>query len=432
MIRLLSSEEGSFKEAIREIVLRGEGLSQDVEGTVKEILEAVKDRGDEAVLEFTRRFDGILIGVEDLLVSEDELDGAFSGISREVREVLEIAARRIETFHRASIPRSWFITEEGIILGQKVRPLKRVCIYAPGGKAIYPSTVLMNAIPAKVAGVKEVFMATPPSREGIDPLLLAAARIAGVDRVYRVGGAQAIAAFAYGTETIPRVDKITGPGNIYVATAKRLVYGDVDIDMIAGPSEILIVNDGTGRASWMAADMISQAEHDELASAILLTTSRRMAEEVRGEIERQVEALPRRAIAEASLRRYGAIIVVRDLEEAISIANDIAPEHLELLVEDPFSILERVENAGAIFLGPYTPEPIGDYVAGPNHTLPTGGSARFSSPLGVEDFVKASSILAFSKEGLKRLGQYAIDLAGLEGLEGHGRSVSIRMEGTDG
>lgn len=428
MIRLLDSKEEGFREALKVIVGRGRGLAIEVEDRVKDILNTVRERGDEALLEYTERFDGITLKKERLCISKAEVEKALSSVSKDVIDLLQLAAERIESFHRSYIPTSWFTTEEGIILGQKIRPLKRVAIYVPGGKAIYPSTVLMNAIPARVAGVDEIVMATPPSKEGVSPLLLAAAEVAGVDRIYRVGGAQAIAALAYGTETIPKVDKITGPGNIYVATAKRLVYGEVDIDMIAGPSEILIISDGTGRAEWIAADMLSQAEHDELASAILLTTSRDMAEKVRMELELQLEDLTRRSIAEESLKRYGAIIVVEDIEEALQISNEIAPEHLELFVEDPFSILDRVENAGAIFLGPYTPEPIGDYVAGPNHTLPTGGTARFSSPLGVEDFLKRSSILAFSKEGLKRLGQCAIDLAKLEGLYGHGKSVAIRLE----
>ena len=432
MIRLLETKEEGSGEFLKGIAGRGAGLAAEVEERVREVLRAVREKGDEALIEYTERFDGVRLEKEGLAISEGEMEGALSSVPPKVLDLLRLVAERIEAFHRASIPRSWFTTEEGIILGQRVKALKRVAIYAPGGKAAYPSTVLMNAIPARVAGVDEVIMVTPPSRDGVNPILLAAARIVGVNRVYRVGGAQAIAALAYGTETIPRVDKITGPGNIYVATAKRLVYGEVDIDMIAGPSEILIINDGTGRAEWIAADMLSQAEHDELASAILLTTSREMAERVRAELEMQIEGLKRRSMAEEALRRHGAIIVVGDIEEALRISNEIAPEHLELIVEDPLSILDRVENAGAIFLGPYTPETLGDYVAGPNHTLPTGGSARFFSPLGVEDFMKRSSILAFSRKGLKRLGQYAIDLAELEGLSGHGRSVAMRMEERDG
>ena len=428
VVRVFDSRDGGFRDALEGILDRGRSLSTEVEGLVRSIILAVKEKGDRALLEYTARFDGLTLRREDLLLSSGEIKEAVSSLPEDVLDLLRLVAERIEAFHRGQIPGSWFTTERGILLGQRVRPLKRVAIYAPGGRAVYPSSVLMNAIPARVAGVGEVVMATPPSKGGVNPLLLAAAHVAGVDRVYRIGGAQAIAALAYGTETIPKVDKITGPGNIYVATAKRLVYGEVDIDMIAGPSEILIINDGTGRADWIAADMLSQAEHDELASAILITTSRDMAEGVRCEIESQLRGLTRRSIAEEALKRYGAIIIVDRLEEALSIANEIAPEHLELIVKDPFSVLDMVENAGAIFLGPYTPETLGDYVAGPNHTLPTGGTARFSSPLGVEDFLKRSSILSFSKEGLQRLGEYAIALAELEGLDGHGRSVAVRLK----
>lgn len=309
-----------------------------------------------------------------------------------------------------------------------VTPIERIGIYVPGGKAVYPSTVLMNAIPARVAGVKEVAMATPPSENGINPYVLAAAEISEVDKIYQVGGAQAIAALAYGTETIPKVDKIVGPGNIYVATAKRLVFGIVDIDMIAGPSEILIINDGRGEPSWIAADLLSQAEHDELASSMFITTSKKMAEAVAKEVATQLQGLKRKTIAQNSIDRYGAIIVTKNLAEAADISNKIAPEHLELFVEKPFELLKKIRNAGAIFLGHNTSESLGDYMAGPNHTLPTGGAARFSSPLGVEDFIKRSSIIAFSPKGLKKLGKDVARFAEIEGLEAHGKSVVVRMK----
>jgi histidinol dehydrogenase len=309
-----------------------------------------------------------------------------------------------------------------------VRPLDRVGIYVPGGKASYPSSVLMNAIPAKVAGVGEIIMTVPMPDGEVNPYVLAAARLAGVDRVFRIGGAQAVAALAYGTESVPRVDKITGPGNIYVATAKKQVFGQVDIDMIAGPSEILVINDGTGDPRHIAADLLSQAEHDELASSVLVTTDPGFAGQVRQALEEQLAVLPRQAIARTSLERYGAIIVAGDLAEAIAFSNRIAPEHLELAVADPFAILPRIRHAGAIFMGHHTPEAAGDYLAGPNHTLPTGGTARFFSPLGVEDFVKKSSIVSLSRAGLERIGGAVVHLAALEGLDAHGRSVSIRLD----
>ncbi|HBO84772.1 MAG TPA: histidinol dehydrogenase [Deltaproteobacteria bacterium] len=361
-------------------------------------------------------------------VDRNKIKKALKNISEYDLKILKLAAKRIDAFHRKETPKSWQYTEKDrTVLGQKVTPLERVGIYVPGGKAAYPSTVLMNAIPAKIAGVKEIIMATPPSKNGINPYVLAAADIAGVDAIYQVGGAQAIAALAYGTETILKVDKIVGPGNIYVATAKRLVFGVVDIDMIAGPSEILIINDGTGNPSWIAADLLSQAEHDELASSILLTTSKNMAEAVAKEVSRQIKELKREAIAKKSIDRYGAIIITKDLKEAVDIANTIAPEHLELFVKKPFGLFKKIKNAGAIFLGYNTPEAVGDYMAGPNHTLPTGGTARFSSPLGVYDFIKRSNVILFSRKGLDKFGADIVRFADMEGLDAHGKSVAIRI-----
>lgn len=411
-----------------DLIRRVERDTPRIEETVKEIIEDVRLRGDDALLEYTERFGGVRLRSGGLRVRSGEIKKALKKVSKRDLGILRLAARRIEAFHRHQIPQSWFTTEDGITLGQRVTPLERVGIYVPGGKAVYPSTVLMNVIPARVAGVKEVIMVTPPNKEGINPYVLTAGEIAGVDRVYQVGGAQAIAALAYGTETIPRVDKIVGPGNIYVATAKRLVFGTADIDMVAGPSEILIINDGTGDPQWIAADLLSQAEHDELASAILVTTSLKMASEVKREVTRQLRALKRKAIAQTSIDRYGRIILVKDIKSAVKVANTIAPEHLELFVERPWEVMNEIENAGAIFLGPYTPEAMGDYLAGPNHTLPTGGTARFSSPLGVEDFVKRSSIITFSRKGLERFGRDVVRFSTLEGLEAHGRSVKVRLK----
>jgi histidinol dehydrogenase len=343
---------------------------------------------------------------------------------------LEEAAERIERFHILQIQKSWSFAEgDGTILGQIVRPMGRVGIYVPGGKASYPSSVLMNAIPARVAGVRKIIMACPAPKGYLNPSILAAACISGVDEIFKVGGAQAIGAMAYGTKTVPKVDKIVGPGNLFVAAAKRLVFGEVSIDSIAGPSEILIISDGSGDPSCIAADLLSQAEHDEQAAAVLLCTSKDFAGEVRKEVSAQLGELPRRKIAEGSLGDFGAILIVKSLSEAIRISNDLAPEHLELALKEPWGLLEKIENAGAIFLGHLSPEPIGDYVAGPNHVLPTGGTARFSSPLGVYDFLKRSSLICLSPEGLKRLSSPAMSLARMENLEGHRRSIQKRGGG---
>jgi histidinol dehydrogenase len=429
-MRLLVSGEKGFSEFLNTLTRRGQSAFETKEGSVRRILEAVKKGGDAALFRLTREFDGWQPSSGTLRVSRAEIRKALSRLPGEDRKALEFAAGRIKKFHLLQVQNSWsFAEEDGTILGQVVRPLERVGIYVPGGKAAYPSSVLMNAIPARVAGVKEIIMACPAPAGTLNPAVLAAAHLAGVDAVFKVGGAQAIGAMAYGTKTVPKVDKIVGPGNIYVAIAKRMVFGEVSIDSIAGPSEILIISDGSGSPSYLAADLISQAEHDEQAAAILLCTSRRFAEAVRSEVEKQLSLLPRKTMALRSLEDFGAFLIVKSLAEAARIANDLAPEHLELAVQDPWGLLPKIENAGAIFLGHISPEPIGDYVAGPNHVLPTGGTARFSSPLGVYDFLKRSSLICLSPEGLRILSPPAMAMARMEDLEGHRRSVEKRTSG---
>lgn len=400
--------------------------------TVAEILAAVRAEGDAAVLRYTSKFDRVELQASQLRVPEEEIRSAYGRVEPGFVEALRRAAANIRSFHERQKRNTWMdIRPDGTMLGQMIRPLRRVGLYVPGGKAAYPSSVLMNAIPAQVAGVPEIVMATPAAtggKEGIDPYILVAAAEAGIREMYRVGGAQAVGALAYGTETIAPVDKIVGPGNIYVALAKRSVYGVVDIDSIAGPSEIVVLADDSADPAYIAADLLSQAEHDEMASAILITTSRTLAEAVRGEVERQLETLPRRAIAEQSIRDRGAILIADSEEEAVAASNRLAPEHLELLVREPLGWLGRIENAGAIFLGPYSTEPVGDYFAGPNHILPTNGTARFSSPLSVDDFVKKSSVIHYSREALMASGEAIMTLARHEGLEAHARAVQIRME----
>jgi histidinol dehydrogenase len=428
MIRFLKKSDQRFAGEIERIVKRGERDFGPIEDAVRKILYGVKEGGDNSLVRYTKEFDGVDVKPSELALSRADLENALDQINPEIEDALQLAYERIERFHKKQVSESWTVSEEGILLGQKVSPLERVGIYVPGGKALYPSTVLMNAVPPKVAGVKEIVMVTPPQAKGISHYTLAAAHIAGVDRVYRVGGVQAIGALAYGTETIPQVDKIVGPGNIYVATAKRLVYGVVDIDMVAGPSEVLIVNDGTGNPAYIASDLLSQAEHDEMASSIFITTSPEMADEVNRELKSQLEKLRRIAIIEESLKNYGAIILVDNMDDAFDIANRIAPEHLEIIADNAERYLDKVKNAGAIFLGENTPEAIGDYIAGPNHVLPTGGSARFFSVLGVEDFMKRSSILSFDKNAIARLGRQAVELAEIEDLEAHAQSVAIRLK----
>ena len=426
----LNINDSGFDQKFAAILARGEESGLEVEQVVLDIIADVRKRGDEAVLELSRRFDRVKAeSVAELEVTAAEIEAAFALVSADDIAALRLAVTRVTRFHEKQKQQTWISTEEpDIMLGQKVTPLSRVGIYVPGGKASYPSSVIMNAVPARVAGVGEIIMVAPSPGGEISPSVLVAATLSGVDRIFRIGGAQAVAALAYGTATIPRVDKITGPGNIYVATAKKLVFGQVGIDMIAGPSEILVINDGSGNPAHVAADLLSQAEHDELASSILITTDRIFAEKVAAEVEQQLTALARETIARASWEKYGAIIVADTLAEVIAFSNRIAPEHLELAVADPFAILSQITNAGAIFMGHWTPEAAGDYLAGPNHTLPTGGTSRFFSPLSVDDFVKKSSIVYFSKGGLKRLGNDIIRIAELEGLEAHGKSVTVRFE----
>jgi histidinol dehydrogenase len=427
-MQFLEINDRDFEARFSAILARGEETGKEVEAVVLDIIADVRSRGDEALLEFTERFDRLKLEASRFQIPEDEIDRAFSMVDDEALAALRLAVERVGRFHAKQKRESWFSTDEpDLMLGQMVHPLERVGIYIPGGKASYPSSVIMNAVPAREAGVKEIIMVVPTPDGEINPHVLVAARLSGVSRIFRIGGAQAVAALAYGTVTIPKVDKITGPGNIYVATAKKLVFGQVGIDMIAGPSEILVINDGSGNPEHIAADLLSQAEHDELASAILITTERSFGERVAVEVERQLAQLSRESIARKSWDDYGAIIITGDLDEALGFSNRLAPEHLELAVQNPFEILPKIRNAGAVFLGHFTPEAAGDYLAGPNHTLPTGGTARFFSPLSVDDFVKKSSIIYFSEGGLKRLGREIITISELEGLEAHGRSVQVRL-----
>jgi histidinol dehydrogenase len=401
-----------------------------VDTTVAGILDDVKKRGDAAVLEYTKRFDRVQASsVAQLEFTRDEMQRALAAITPAQRAALEQAAARVRIYHEKQIAQSWSYTDEdGTRLGQQVTALDRVGLYVPGGKAAYPSSVLMNALPAKVAGVREIVMAVPTPGGEKNPLVLAAAALAGVDRVFGIGGAQAIGALAYGTQTMPQVDKIVGPGNAYVAAAKRRVFGVVGIDMVAGPSEILIVCDGSTDPDWIAMDLFAQAEHDELAQAILLAPGAHYIEQVAASIERQLPGMSRQAVIKVALEKRGALIEVRDMDEACALVNRIAPEHLELSVANPDALLPKIRNAGAIFLGPYTSESLGDYCAGPNHVLPTSRTARFSSPLGVYDFQKRSSVIAVSKKGAARLGAIAMELASGEGLSAHAKAAEYRMK----
>ncbi|WP_436373579.1 histidinol dehydrogenase [Cytobacillus sp. BC1816] len=395
---------------------------------VKDIIESVRQNGDQALKDYTEKYDGI--SLDDFKVSQAEIEEALGQVDGKILEIIKEAADNIRSFHEKQLRPSWMTTEEnGTVLGQKITPLDSVGLYVPGGTAAYPSSVLMNVIPAKVAGVKRIVITSPPDKKTgkLPPAVLAAAKIAGAEEIYKAGGAQAIAALAYGTETIAPVDKITGPGNIFVALAKREVFGDVDIDMIAGPSEIAILADNTAHADEVASDLLSQAEHDPMASAVLVTTSYALAEQVSAEVDRQLAELPRQEIAFQSIENYGAVYVAENMDEAIETVNSLAPEHLEILTENPMELLGRIHHAGAIFLGRFSPEPVGDYFAGPNHVLPTNGTARFSSPLNVEDFQKKSSILLYSEKALKDNGEKIAAFARLEGLEAHARSIETRL-----
>ena len=426
----LKSSDPQFAAQLKAVLAFEGAQDAAVDATVAAILDDVKQRGDAAVLEYTRRFDRVQApALKQLEFTRGEMQRALADIRPAQRAALELAAARIRVYHEKQVAQSWSYTdEEGTRLGQKVSALDRVGIYVPGGKAAYPSSVLMNAIPAKVAGVREIIMCVPTPDGDRNPLVLAAAALAGVDRVFGIGGAQAIGALAFGTATVPQVDKIVGPGNAYVAAAKRRVFGVVGIDMVAGPSEILIVADGSTDPDWVAMDLFAQAEHDELAQAILLAPGAIYIDQVSASIERQLPDLPRHAVIKAALEKRGALIEVRDIDEACSIANAIAPEHLELSVANPDALLPKIRNAGAIFLGPYTSEALGDYCAGPNHVLPTSRTARFSSPLGVYDFQKRSSVIAVSKKGAATLGAVAMELASGEGLDAHARSARYRMK----
>lgn len=429
MLKIVNGDRDEGRRFLSSLVLRTGKENNDIVKSVEEILAGVKSRGDKALTEYTERFDGVKLQSGMVKVTDKEIAEAYEKVDKRLLEAIRSSKENIEKFHSKQKENSWFSPEgEGVILGQMYRPLETVGVYVPGGTAPLPSSVLMNVIPAKVAGVENIIMATPPQKDGgVNDTILVAASEAGVREIYKMGGAQAIAAMAFGTESIPKVDKIVGPGNIYVATAKRLVYGYCDIDMVAGPSEILIIADGSADAGFIAADLLSQAEHDVMASSILVTVSEELARKVQKEIELQVDKLSRKDIIENSLTNFGAAIVVESMDRAVEIANSIAPEHLELCVEDPFSLLPSIRNAGAIFLGHYSPEPLGDYFAGPNHVLPTSGTARFFSPLNVGDFMKKTSIISYTKAALEKAREDIEIFAEAEGLTAHANSVSIRF-----
>jgi len=429
MITKLSSQQKDFNVKLSSLLSWESISNKDVANTVEEIIVAVRSKGDKALIDYSIKFDGIKAkSMADLMISQVELERSFNNLGNKQKNAITIAAERVKKYHLKQNQQTWSYTEEdGTLLGQKITPLDRVGLYIPGGKAAYPSSVLMNALPAKVAGVEELIMVVPTPNGTTNQLVLAAAYISGVDMVFTVGGAQAIAALAYGTESIPKVDKIVGPGNIYVATAKRAVFGHVGIDMIAGPSEILIICDGNTDPKWIAMDLFSQAEHDEDAQSILLCPDKAFIEEVEKSIEKLLPSMGRKDIIETALKNRGALIHTKDIDEAISISNRIAPEHLELSVENPEALLDSIKHAGAIFLGKYTCEALGDYCAGPNHVLPTSGTARFSSPLGVYDFQKKSSLIMVSNESANTLGKVAATLADGEGLQAHALSAKYRV-----
>jgi histidinol dehydrogenase len=427
-MKIIDSKQQDIIAELKRIVNRGETATEEVANTVKDVVERVRREGDPALLEYTEKFDRVALTLKDMKVSPEEVKDAYTRVDAKKVDALKLAAQNIRAFHEKQKISSWVSQEaDGVILGQQVRPIRSAGVYVPGGKACYPSSVLMNVIPAKVAGVEQLIMCSPVPGGALNPYILVAADIAGVTEIYKVGGAQAVAAMAYGTATVPKVDKIVGPGNIYVATAKRYVFGQVDIDMIAGPSEILVIADDSADPEFVAADLLSQAEHDELASAILVTPSAALAAKVDAEVERQLANLIRKDIARKAVDRFGMIVVVKDLAEAAEVSNAIAPEHLELSVEQPFELLAQIKNAGAIFLGHYTPESVGDYIAGPNHVLPTGGTARFFSPLSTDDFLKKSSLIFYTKEGLDKVSEAVLQIADVEGLEAHGNTIRVRM-----
>ena len=429
-MRILELNENTRKDILSNLLKRSPNSYGEYEGRVSTIIDDIKSRRDEAVFEYTKKFDGYDLNADNIIVTEDEIKAAYEEIDAGLVEIIRKALVNIRNYQAKQKRNSWFdATPDGTILGQKITPLARVGVYVPGGKAAYPSSVLMNVVPAKVAGVDEIIMCTPPGKDGkIYCGTLVAAKEAGVDVIYKVGGAQAIAAMAYGTESVPKVDKIVGPGNIYVALAKKAVYGQVGIDSIAGPSEIMVLADESANPRFVAADLLSQAEHDELASAILVTTSRELAEKVSEETEGFLRELSRRQIIEKSLENYGYILLAKDMDEAVAVVNEIASEHLELVTKDPFQTMTKIRNAGAIFLGEYSSEPLGDYFAGPNHVLPTNGTAKFFSPLEVDDFIKKSSIISYSREALGAIHTDIEKFAQAEGLTAHANSIKVRFE----
>lgn len=430
-MRIERLNQDTKKNLLEDLLKRSPNSYGKYEESVREILDAVRERRDEALFEYTKRFDGADINASNILVTEGEIEEAYGMVDPNLLEVILKALVNIRSYHEKQMQYSWFDSKpDGTLLGQKVTALQRIGIYVPGGKAAYPSSVLMNVMPAKVAGVEEIIMVTPPGKDGrVTPTTLVAAKEAGVDKIYKAGGAQAVGALAYGTESIPKVDKIVGPGNIYVALAKKAVYGHVSIDSIAGPSEILVLADKTANPRYAAADLLSQAEHDELASAILVTTSMELAKQVSEWVKRFTEELSRGEIIQKSLDNYGHILVADNMEEAIDAANEIASEHLEIMTADPFNVMTKIRNAGAIFIGEYSSEPLGDYFAGPNHVLPTNGTAKFFSPLSVDDFIKKSSIISYSREALEKIHTDIEQFAEAEHLTAHANSIRVRFDG---
>lgn len=430
-MRIERLNQDTKKNLLEDLLKRSPNSYGKYEESVREILDAVRERRDEALFEYTKRFDGADINASNILVTEGEIEEAYGTVDQNLLGVIRKALVNIRSYHEKQMQYSWFDSKpDGTLLGQKVTALQRIGIYVPGGKAAYPSSVLMNVMPAKVAGVEEIIMVTPPGKDGrVTPTTLVAAKEAGVDKIYKAGGAQAVGALAYGTESIPKVDKIVGPGNIYVALAKKAVYGHVSIDSIAGPSEILVLADKTANPRYAAADLLSQAEHDELASAILVTTSMELAKQVSEWVKRFTEELSRGEIIQKSLDNYGHILVADNMEEAIDAANEIASEHLEIMTADPFNVMTKIRNAGAIFIGEYSSEPLGDYFAGPNHVLPTNGTAKFFSPLSVDDFIKKSSIISYSREALEKIHTDIEQFAEAEHLTAHANSIRVRFDG---
>ena len=428
-MRIVTLNETTKKNILENLLKRSPNQYGSYEAIVAEIIDRVKNDKDQALFAYTKQFDKAEISGDNILVTEEEIEEAYGLVDDALLGVIRKSLVNIQKYHQKQVQNSWFTTEDGLILGQKVTPLARVGVFVPGGKAVYPSSVLMNVMPAKVAGVEEIIMCTPPDASGkVYPSTLVAAKEAGVDKIYKVGGAQAVAAMAFGTESIPKVDKIVGPGNIFVALAKKAVFGYVSIDSIAGPSEILVLADETANPRFVAADLLSQAEHDEMASAILITTSSELAKKVSQEVDNFVKVLSRAEIIQKSLDQYGYILVADNMEEAIDAVNEIASEHMEIVTKDPFHVMTKIKNAGAIFVGPYSSEPLGDYFAGPNHVLPTNGTAKFFSPLGVDDFIKKSSVISYSKEALEEVYQDIMTFATCEKLTAHANSIGVRFE----